>query len=307
MVITKEFYFRGWLPAGLVINSRLLSSQPDDDTAVLTPIINSDPGTTWPIHQPKPVFPIAQATDVSAIILKNPFPETTLVMLPLGDWYGSGTPCILALNTWYDGVIQIISGDDVPAVRLIMTQTHLYLSMTEMDPGSLPDVCVGEMPARVIVGSRRSSALFADPSSYVSGAGVLGLSPQVTMPDGELSTCLMTWLTVKQAHTAGLAQGVPRDPGLEDQSSPDCFLRCNLVGGKVTPPVGAGKIHYYGLMPIALKSVQPMFLVGGMGNFSEVGPSLAETHSNILSSTVISDWSIAVVGVSQEEQVIHYN
>lgn len=307
MVITKEFYFRGWLPAGLVINSRLLTSQPDADTAVLTPIINSDPGTTWPVHQPRPIFPIAQATDVSAIVLKDPIPESTLVMLPLGDWYGPGTPYILAINTWYDGRIQSVTGGDVSAVRILMTETHLYLSMTEMDPGNLPDVCVGEMPARILVGKRGKSALFSDPSGMTVFGSVLGWFPRVKEGKEDVVARYMKYLSIKQAHTAGLAMGVLRDPGFESNDQPDCYLKCALVGGQVTPPSGAGKIHYYGIVPVARQSVQPIFYVGGGGVNYEIQASAVDGYPNLLSMSRLSESALSVVDEYGDDQVVHYN
>lgn len=307
MVITKQFYFRGWLPAGLVINSRLLSSQPDDGTAVMIPIINSNPGTTWPVQQPRPTFPIAQATDISAIVLKDPIPESTLVMLPLGDWYGPGTPYVLAINTWYDGVIQAISGDDVSAVRIIMHEMHLYLSMDEMDPGSLPDACVGEMPARILAGSRRKSALFIDPGAYTEQGAIFGWPPKVSMGQEEVSARLMNYLTIKQIHTAGLAQGVLKDPGFEDNDVPDSFLKCSLAGGRVTPPPHAGRIRYYGIMPVVRENVQPMFPVGAMSGGFTIGEPTWGAHPNLLNAGLLANSSLAATSESGDDQVVHYN
>lgn len=256
MIITQEFYFRGWLPAGLVINSKLLRSLPDEDVPVLQPLLNPAPGSSWPQYQPNPVFPITQATDQMAIILKDPIPESTLVMLPLGDWYGPGTPYMLAINTWYDGRVQLVSGGDVMAVRILMGTKHLVHSSEEREPGNLPDVCVGEMTCMILPGRSSRTALFADSSAQVAmNMYEYGMYPVLSGPSGSNPACVMRYLRIRNANLSGLAIAYETD----EADSSRCYIRCSVSSGTVTPPEGAGKIHYYGLIPIPNDRVQPIY------------------------------------------------
>lgn len=298
MIITKEFYFRGWLPAGLVINARLLSDSPADGAPVVRPVINSSPGSSWPGYQPRPVFPIPQATSTSAIILKDPLPESTLAFLPLGDWYGPGTPYMLAVNTWYDGRIQSISGGDVPSVRLILSTIQLYMRSEESDPGLLPNTCVGSMPACILPGVNRQSALFIDEARVTMAQHVFGTPPAVTMQSQEEFARYMDYLLIKPYHTAGLPAGVPKG------GEPDAFayyLGCNLVAGQVTKPEGAGDIKYYGIVPVCKEDVQPIFFATSVG---VQGAAFMEPV-NLLKP--MDPMALAVVNTTGDDQLIHYN
>lgn len=303
MVITNEFYFRGWLPAGLVINSRLISaplSKPYGSVPVLTPIINPCPDSSWGMHQPSPVFPISQATDTRAIVLKDPIQESTLVMLPSGDWNGPGTPYILAINTWYDGRIQTISGEDTPAVRLILSNPHLYLNSTEAEPGDPADTVVGEMPAYFLKGAHGRSELFVDATNQTSD--VPGFAPRVTIEGEELPARCMQCLVVKPAHTAGTAVGLLKDPAYAESMEYSHYIRCSLDGGKVVPPEGAGQVKYYGIMPVSRKHVQPIFAV----RQSQIEISWAGQPISLLSSSITA-MPIGVIDTYGEDKVVHYN
>lgn len=298
MVITKEFYFRGWLPAGLVINSRLLDDTPAEGVPVLRPIINSRPGSSWPMYQPRPAILISQATAISAIILKDPLPESTLALLPLGDWYGPGTPYVLAINTWYDGRIQYVSGGDVPSVRIILSDIHLYLMAGELDPGSLPDTCVGAMPARILPGANQNSALFVDAGMETASPHTYGMMPMIPADTDSQPARYMNYLMIKPSHTAGLAYGMPKGSG-PDQN--EYFLECDLVSGRATPPEGAGKINYYGIMPICKEEVQPISLVGST---AVMGAAWTEP-ANLLMP--MGPLALAYVNTTGDDQLIHYN
>lgn len=302
MIITNEFYFRGWLPAGLVINSRLLDDTPAEGVPVLRPIINSRPGSSWPMYQPRPAILISQATDTSAIVLKDPLPESTLAYLPLGDWYGPGTPYLLAVNTWYDGRIQIISGGDVPAVRIILDNIHLYQMAGELDPGSLPDTCVGAMPACILLGTNNTSALFVDAGMISMSPKTYGMTPMVAMkqmePPTDVPARYMSYFSIKASHLAGLAYGVAKGG---EPTNHESFLECELVSGRVTVPEGAGKVNFYGIMPVAQELIQPIYVVGSQS----IQALLTEEPENLLQ--VQDPLALAIVNDRGDDQLIHYN
>lgn len=295
MIINREFFFRGWLPAGLVVNARLLSSSSDDGTAVLKPIINPAKGAGWPDHQPAPVFPIEQADGESAIVLVDEFPEGALVMLPLGQWYGSGTPFILGINTWYEGRIRVVSGSDVMAVRLIANQRRFYYSSAGSGPGvpATPDVCVTAMPAKFIGGSGTSRDVFLDVNE-ITRALEMGCAPKTIYESYPYDSWPMQYLQLLPVHVAGMRVG------FEDKSSGGerAYVQCQVVDGIVE---GGPSTSYafVGIIPVAIATIQPFYRLY-QGDISE-----ALSNKNLLDPE-----SEQVIGVAIHhggDGVIDYN
>lgn len=295
MIINKEFFFRGWLPAGLVINARLLLTAPDDGYATLKPIINAQASFRWPTAQPNPTFPIDQADSANAILLKDPFPDGALVMLPTGDWYGSGTPYVLAANAWYEGRIQSVSGSDVTATRIVIGEDKSYYwTLGYPDPRVDPDICVANLPCRYIPGKAVNRALLIDEGGSTNSE--FGITPTVTLSGVEKPCRLMDIIKLSPIHTFGMDRAF-----IEDQQ-PDyicSYLRCDIVAGKLTG-TPLTKYDRYGVSPVPKTAVQTFYTVMPNvinGSFEDM---------NVLLS-LPGGAAFAVVASSGDDQLVHYN
>lgn len=224
MIINREFFFRGWLPAGLVINARLLTDTPESTALpVLKPIINPYPGNGWPTHQPSPVFPIDQATAETAIVLADPLAEGTVVMTIFPEWMGAGSPFILAVNTWYEGRIRSISGSDVMGVRLMPSASEDYYSYYSAE--SVKDIRVYNMPCRHILGRNTDQVMLGDPD----GISVdLGMPPTVTFDGAPMAAQLADVLHLTSVSFAGMLSAYSdTNPGTETK-----VIQCSIEGGR---------------------------------------------------------------------------
>lgn len=261
MVINREFFFRGWLPAGLVVNARLLSRSSSRGETVLKPVLNPIPGSHWSVYQPAPVFPVSQATDQTAILLRDPFPETALVMLPLEKWFGSGTPYVLALNTWYEGRIQEVTGEDVMAIRLSMTGANreYYSYYSDLDA---PDVKLRALPCITIPGRKRNQCMMMDQGDLFQYE--LGFPPTVTMEGETMFAHIMEPIEINDMSIAGLMSAYASlSPGAERH-----FVQCLVSDGRSKQPTGA---KYFGLATKVDAKVCPFYvnqeyMISGLAN-----------------------------------------
>lgn len=296
MVINREFFFRGWLPAGLVLNARLNESSPGDNFPVLKPVINPTPGRSWPEKQPSPIFPVEQATDEQAILLADSFPEGALVMLPLGGWYGKGTPCILATNTWYEGRIQLVTGADVMAVRLLPIQRRAYFTSAEeaAKPDGVPDVTVVAMASYYIPGRTRYQALFVDESE--STMTELGYPPMIGPSDSQMPARVMDYFSVTQIHVAGLRGAYEK----ENPSTELRYIQCSVVDGSMAS-IDSQSYAYIGLIPISTWVVQAFYSV--QLNVITASKQL----KNLLDPDSEEVLAVVANGSAGSDQVVHYN
>lgn len=301
MIINKEFFFRGWLPAGLVINARLMLASPSEGIATLKPVINPRPGFGWPTYQPAPSFPIEQANDVNAIVLKDAFPDGTIVALPSGEWFGSGTPYVLAVNTWYEGRIQSVSGGDVMAIRLLLNDSKSYYWTTGYpDPRVDPDICVSNMACKFIPGKTTQRALFLDSgSAMLNEAGYPAMVSVRVGPSADPTpspALLADVIRLSAYHTYGMASGLTED------QTPDSlvyFLQCEIADGKVTG-TPLNKYAMYGIAPVSVNQVQAFYLASD-GQISDTMDDM-----NVLSK-VTWPMRIVVASDSGDDQLVHYN
>lgn len=258
MVINREFFFRGWLPAGLVVNARLLSSAPNRTRqAVMKPILCPVPGAGWPIDQPFPVFPIDQANGDTAIVLVDPMPQSALALLPLGAWYGDGTPYVLGMNTWYEGRIRTISGADVMAIRIVAAATpRFYSNYAGLEQ---KDVSVVSMACHLIVGRRTEQVLAVDANDLTSNE--LGYRPMVTSGSDQLPARVFDVLEASTASFAGMRVGYEE----QNAGSAKHYIQCVITDGKypgktpdfigilATPKLGKQK--FYSLLASSVQAV----------------------------------------------------
>lgn len=284
MVINREFFFRGWLPAGLLINARLITNSSKRGEMVLRPVLNPSQDSSWPDQQPPIVFPVSQATDSKAILLKDGVSEGTIAMLPLGDWYGPGTPYILAVNTWYEGLIQEVSGGDVMAIRIIQAFTLNYYSRPGIDK---PDVSLATFPCRWIRGWRGEKRAFKDTGSQLAEMGYV---PRVTEGDKAVPLPVLDVLRLRTAHLAGMRMARP-------QPSPTGnvhYVQCEITSGMQSPDPD---VNYYGIVGSVNPNVQNFYTVGGdsiVSKISDVG--------------LVRTQNIGALSVpTNDDQVIHYN
>lgn len=285
MVINREFFFRGWLPAGLLINARLITSSSDRGETVLRPVLNPSPESSWPAQQPPIVFPVSQATDTKAILLKDPLPEGTLAMLPLENWYGPGTPFILAINTWYEGRIQEVSGGDVMAVRIskAFTLSHYsYYSGLEA-----PDVRLATLPCKWIPGAVSEKRAFMDSNSQLAEIGYV---PTVSAGDQEVPLPILDIMRIRTVHLAGLRIAFQT----QSPSSNEHFVQCEIIAGKQKP---SPDVKFYGLLGSIDPNVQNFYMV-----------SAANISAKLSGTGLIKPQNIGTLSVTMtDEQVVHYN
>lgn len=288
MVINREFYFRGWLPAGLVLNARLIERAATGNFPVMVPVLNPYPGSGWSMDQPQPVFPVTQASSQKAILLRDPFPESTLVLLPLKEWMGSGTPMILAANTWYDGRIQEVSGADVMAIRLRASADRKYYSYySEL---TSQDIAIKTLPARMIVGKNCETMLFGDVND-ITLENELGVPPMVSLGGQEMSCRLMHVMTTGSVNMAGMATGFKElNPGTARQ-----FIQCKITSGRVEL-VGDYKTFGIGSKPDT--KVQSFYTVQNLA-------ITAPIQDDDLDKEGIK--AVVARGSASDEQVVHYN
>lgn len=287
MVVNRELFFRGWLPAGLLINARLITSAPASmDVAVLKPILNPVPGKGWPTHQPSPVFPIEQASSDEAIVLVDPFPDGALVMTLTPEWLGSGTPYLLAANTWYEGRIRSVSGLDVMGVRLVPTAYDEYYSY--YSGSSVKDVRVYNMPCRHILGRSSEQVLVSDKSQV--SAAELGLAPQVNVGDTNTAARVVDVLSLSSLSFAGMQSAYKeQNPGTETH-----IIQCAVVDGKIK----GGTPKMLGLAAAPKASRQSFYKVS-RGEISEKADVIKGSGTF---ATVASGRS-----TGGADQVVHYN
>lgn len=238
MVINREFFVRGWLPAGLVINARLLTnSTPMSNLAVLKPVINPVPGSSWPSEQNQLMFPVDQATSDIAIVLVDSLEESSLALLPLGKWYGPGTPYILAVNTWYEGRVRLISGSDVMAVRIMAEVAPKYYS--DYQDTSAKDVSIRTMACHHLEGRNTAQILALDDQSLTTNE--LGYAPRVSAGDAEMPARVLNSFALSNVSFAGLrtayADSTP--------SSAVRYIQCLVTAGNIA----GQKPKYVGLVP----------------------------------------------------------
>lgn len=288
MVINREFYFRGWLPAGLVLNARLIEQTTSDNFPVMIPVLNPYPGRGWSIDQPQPVFPVTQATSQKAILLKDPFPEAAIVLLPLAEWMGSGSPMILAFNTWYEGRIQEVSGADLMSIRLRASASRKYYSY--YSGLSSQDVAISTLPAKLIVGKSCETTLFVD-TSAATMESELGIAPQVSVASMSVPCRLMHVVTTGSINTAGMAEGFKElNPGLARN-----FIQCKISSGR---PELVGEYKYFGIGSKPDTRIQNFYTVAA----SEIVESITEDG---LDKEGIR--AVVAKGSADDEQVVHYN
>lgn len=288
MVINREFYFRGWLPAGLVLNARLLDHTTESNFPVMIPVLNPHPGRGWSIDQPQPVFPVTQASSQKAIVLKDPFLESTIVLLPLKEWMGSGTPMILAFNSWYEGRIQEISGDDVMAVRLRASADRKYYSYYSGLPSQ--DVAIHTLPARMIGGRSGDTVLVGDMGS-VTVENEIGLAPTVSIGGMDVQGRVMRVATVGSIHTAGMDEGFKElNPGTARY-----YIQCKITSGQVSQ-VGSYKHFGIGSKPNA--NIQSFYTVEAY----TIGGQIIEDDLDMEGIK-----AVVARGSLDSEQVVNYN
>lgn len=288
MVVNQEFNYRGWLPAGLVLNARLLSTaKAGTNVAVLKPVINPHPGKGWPTLQPAPVFPIDQASEDKAIILRDSFPDGALALLFSPEWMGSGTPYILATNTWYDGRISIVSGADVMGVRLVPTAYEEYYSYYGA-PVTEKDVRVFNMPCRYIVGKGSDQVLALD-AMGVSMEDI-GYPPFVSSGETQIPARVVDLLQLSSYSFAGMTSAYGElNPGTEVH-----ILQCSVVAGKL----GGKEPKAIGLIAAPKASRQKFYMLEGstlMGPLELIGNG--GTYATVASGR----------DTAGSEQLVHYN
>lgn len=226
MVINREFFFRGWLPAGLLINARLITrATSSTGQAVLKPILNPLPGSGWRVDQPRPVFPVDQATNDTAIVLVDPFPDGTIALLPLGEWYGSGTPYLLGINTWYEGRIRTVSGSDVMGVRLLAGSARNYFS--DNNDAVEKDVAAVRMPCHHIIGRHTEQILMIDAADAT--LGTLGYAPIIALGENNMQSRLINRVALSAASFAGTRTIYATS---DSSADPVPFIQCEAVDGK---------------------------------------------------------------------------
>lgn len=285
MVINREFFFRGWLPAGLLINARLISSSSEHGETVLRPVLNASPESSWPSQQPPIVFPVSQATDSKAILLKDAVSEGTLVMLPLGDWYGPGTPFILAINTWYEGRIQEVSGEDVMAVRISKAFTLSYYSY--YSGVATPDVRLATLPCKWIQGVASEKRAFKDDSHQLTEVGYV---PLVTDGEQEVPLPVLDIMRIRTIHLAGMRLAFQS----QSPSKSVHVVQCDIVSGKQQP---SQDVKYYGIVGSVDPNIQNFYSVANDGISAKIsGVDLIQARTVGALSLVTSD-----------EQIVHYN
>lgn len=288
MIINREFFFRGWLPAGLLINARLLTDAPKGTaTPVLKPIINPIPGAGWPTHQPAPTFPVEQATSDTAIVLADPLPEGSIALTITPDWTGDGTPYILAVNTWYEGRIRSISGEDVMGVRLMPSAYEDYYSY--YSAGSSKDVRVYNMPCRHMLGRGSEQVLLVDPQ--LKAVDELGYPAQVSTHGEDLLARVVNLLQTNSVSFAGMTSVYKEtNPGTETH-----VILCSIEDGR-RPNAPITKVA----LAIAPKAGRQKFY------------SISDGHViNEVVDVVRTGGTFATVARSKSymgaDQVVHYN
>lgn len=286
MVTNREFFVRGWLPAGLVINARLLTnSTPMSNLAVLKPVINPVPGSSWPSEQSRLMFPVDQATDDIAIVLADPFEESSLALLPLGKWYGPGTPYILAINTWYEGRVRLISGSDVMAVRLMAEVAPKYYS--DYRNTSVKDVSIRSMACRHLEGRNTTQILALDDQSLTNNE--LGYAPRVSVGDVETPARVLNSLTLSNVSFAGMRTAyADSTPG-----SASRYIQCSITAGHI-----AGQNpKFVGLVPNGSLGRQKFYTIH------------QDKLTGVASDMVKPDSVFGTVAHAERgsEQIVHYN
>lgn len=280
-------FFRGWLPAGLLINAKLITKSPArTGQVVLKPVLNAVPGAGWPVDQPQPVFPVEQATNDTAIVLADPLSDGTIALLPLGSWYGSGSPYLLGLNTWYEGRIRVVSGDDVMSVRLLAATRGNYYSDSD-DSIAVKDVAAARMACRHIIGRHTEQILAPDGGMLVPTT--MGWPPMVNVSGDDVPARVVNKVTVTGASFAGT-----RTIYAENNASanPVPFIQCAVADGTVTDTT----IKYFGIVLRLDAGTQKFYSIGSEGIMEEV------------SDINKTDCSIGTVAISEAaEQVVHYN
>lgn len=288
MVINREFFFRGWLPAGLVINARLLSNAPSrTKQAVMVPILCPVPGAGWDIDQPSPVFPIEQATADTAIVLADPISCGTLALLPLKDWFGDGTPYMLGVNTWYEGRIRVITGSDVMAIRIIAAATPtFYSAYSGLDA---KDVSVVMMPCHHITGPNTAQVLAADSGSVAMTEP--SFPPIITQDSQDIPARVLDVLELTDASFAGMQVGYTElNPGTSCN-----YIQCRITDGRY---LGATP-DYIGIAAKPSQGRQKLY------EFS-VGEIMKVASGMFRPSSTEHNYGTVSYG-SRGDQVVHYN
>lgn len=288
MVINREFFFRGWLPAGLVINARLLSSAPSrTNQAVMVPIICPVPGSGWEIDQPSPTFPIEQATADTATVLVDPIPNGTLAVLPLKEWFGDGTPYILGVNTWYEGRIRVVTGSDVMAIRIIAAGSpKLYSAYSGLDA---KDVSVVMMPCHHIVGTNTKQVLAADSGGVAMEE--LSYPPMITAGSESVPARVLDVLETTTASFAGMQTGfLELNPGTGIN-----YIQCRITDGKYLGQVP----NFIGIVANPKLGRQKFynFRVGEIAKVADEVSKVSSTEHN---------YGTIAYGAGGD-QVVHYN
>lgn len=252
----------------------------------MVPLLNPAPGSNWSVYQPSPVFPVTQANDNTAVLLKDPFPETAIVLLPLDQWYGSGTPFILAFNTWYEGRIQEVTGSDVMAIRLVMAGNRDYYSY--YSGLEAPDVKLRPLPCTVIPGkSRRQCMMLDDGMLTVYEKGYL---PTVQVSDQEAYAHITEPLDIQNMSVAGMVSAYASlSPGAERH-----YIRCQVTDGASKVPSSA---KYVGLATKVDPKICPFYTyeVSALTGLAE--PDALDAKGSFC----------APVPFTTGESVVHYN
>lgn len=287
MVINREFFFRGWLPAGLLINAKLVTTSPaTTGQAVLKPILNAVPGVGWPLNQPRPVFPVEQATQDTAIILVDPLSEGTIALLPLGEWYGAGSPYLLGVNTWYEGRIRMVSGEDVMSIRLFAHMVCNYFSDSDESIVS-KDVAAVTMACRHIVGKHTEQILATDAGMLIPNT--MGWPPIVQDMGNSIPARVVNKVCLTGASFAGTRTIYSEN---NSAASPIPFIQCAVADGKVTN----NSVKYFGVVLRLDKGTQKFYTLEAEGIMNQVA-DLDKANRDIV--------TIAISEAS--DQVVHYN
>lgn len=287
MVINREFFFRGWLPAGLLINARLNSSSPSDDCTVLRPLISPVPTASGSRPQPPITFPVTQATDGIAILLKDAIPEGAIVMLPTGAWYGPGTPFILATNVWYEGRIQEVSGGDVMSVRVGVDRDFTLNYFSDYTGVDAADVRLIQLPCKWIPGAVRDQRAFKDPQALLNETGYI---PKIQVDGKSVALPVMDFKRILSFELAGMRDAYSS----QSSSSRVYFIQCEYAAG-LDPRIPGTK--YFGLIGAVEPSIQSFYSVLGENIRTKIaGADLIKTQwLGVLSTGLSSD------------QVVSYN
>jgi hypothetical protein len=170
MVVNQILNVRGWLPAGLVLNTLLDTASRGDGKITCVPVLATGSSKSSDLDNDPSWIKVPQANASWAIQLRGKFLTPAL----LGALKGREAPlpedpCVLLANVMFDGEVMIVSGEELAISRIAVPRSGFVADLYSYYAGlESKDVVSKQIFAGAIMPEGAASIVVTDPDKKVT-------------------------------------------------------------------------------------------------------------------------------------------